>query len=312
MKRKAIVVGRMIILAGVMLISIFAIVLVARVLFGGLESSRQAQAHVMANNIAIFANTLATVESGRMQKDFTLSQGSKPMTVQVYDKAGNGVKYVKITYDDKGNSYEVPLLAKMDPVAPIRLNKVTVLKDITGMITITGDVGGGHELTATGDTACGTLLTKEKVIGYVNSAVSNPQVNKYHNVDAPLVKAVISAESSGQHCLESGYLKISKKGTVGLMQLKPGTAGDMVKFTGLTTLDYKTPEDNVKLGTAYLSFLMNRYGNDRSKAIAAYNWGLDNVDKRWPNLPEETQKYLAVVNGCYSSCSTNTKTCAIC
>jgi soluble lytic murein transglycosylase-like protein len=37
---------------------------------------------------------------------------------------------------------------------------------------------------------------------------------------------------------------------------------------------------NLKLGTAYLRHLLNRYRGDVDAALAAYNWGPGHIDRR--------------------------------
>lgn len=52
-------------------------------------------------------------------------------------------------------------------------------------------------------------------------------------------------------------------------------------------------------GTArYMAQLMKRYGGDIQKALAAYNWGMGNVDRKGlANAPWETQDYVASISG---------------
>lgn len=110
-----------------------------------------------------------------------------------------------------------------------------------------------------------------------------------HGVDSSLIKAVIDAESRGKKGA------VSPKGAQGLMQIMPPTAADL----GLKPGDVFIPEKNIDAGTRYLRQLLNRYGGDETKALAAYNWGMGNVDKLIKagkfdiaNLPKETQNYI--------------------
>jgi soluble lytic murein transglycosylase len=160
--------------------------------------------------------------------------------------------------------------------------------------------------------------TKEKILEYVNNAVSDPNVNRY-GADAALVKAVISAESSGLQCV-NGRLNVNAKGATGLMQLMPRTAADLNK-NFQPPLEPALAQDNIKLGTAYLSYLLRLFNGDRNKAIASYNCGPGNIAKLasygsdWmPHIDEvckkETRPYVAKVNACMAACSL--KECGIC
>jgi soluble lytic murein transglycosylase-like protein len=110
-----------------------------------------------------------------------------------------------------------------------------------------------------------------------------------YGVDVGLIKAVIKAESNfNPHA-------VSHAGARGLMQLMPGTA------RSLGVNDSFDPEQNVMAGTRFLSDLLKRYNGDLDSALAAYNWGPGNVDKKPGRLPRETRDYLARVKQLYDS-----------
>jgi len=48
-------------------------------------------------------------------------------------------------------------------------------------------------------------------------------------------------------------------------------------------------------GVQYLKLLLNRYDGDLERTLAAYNWGMGNVDKKTGRLPSETRTYIARV-----------------
>jgi hypothetical protein len=115
------------------------------------------------------------------------------------------------------------------------------------------------------------------------SNIINAMATKY-NVPPNLIKAIIMAESGGNAGAKSGV------GAQGLMQLMPDTAKE------LKVKDPFDPAQNIEGGTKYVSRLLKRYSGDASKALAAYNWGMGNVERKGMNsLPSETQKYIPKV-----------------
>lgn len=96
-------------------------------------------------------------------------------------------------------------------------------------------------------------------------------------IEPDLVMAVIEVESAGYHLAESHV------GAMGLMQLLPATGRELagkhgVEWKGSDTLF--DPFINVRLGTAYLRELADRYDGNVDTALAAYNWGPGRIDRR--------------------------------
>ncbi len=118
--------------------------------------------------------------------------------------------------------------------------------------------------------------------------------SQQYGVDAAIVKAVIAVES----CYNTAAL--SPKGAQGLMQLIPDTAA---RFGVTNAFD---SSENIRGGTKYLSWLINRYNGDFSKAVAAYNAGEGAVD-RYQGIPPyaETQQYVQRVLSLYNRLSTS-------
>lgn len=117
------------------------------------------------------------------------------------------------------------------------------------------------------------------------------QASQRYGVDADLIRAVIKAES------DFNPKAVSHAGAQGLMQLMPATA------RALGVSDPFDPEQNVMGGTRFLRDLLNRYHGDTDSALAAYNWGPGNVDRRPDRLPKETREYLTRVKQLYSNYS---------
>jgi membrane-bound lytic murein transglycosylase B len=102
-----------------------------------------------------------------------------------------------------------------------------------------------------------------------------------HGVAPDLIRSVIRTESA------FNPRAVSPAGAQGLMQLMPETAAEL----GVT--DPFDPGQNVMAGTRYLRQLLDRYDGDLDHALAAYNWGMGNVDRHGlDRLPEETRNYL--------------------
>ena len=102
-----------------------------------------------------------------------------------------------------------------------------------------------------------------------------------NGLDPALVAGLILAESDYRPEV------VSEVNAQGLMQLLPSTAE---WIAGKFDETYEegclfVPETNVKYGCWYLGFLMNRFGGDAKKAVAAYHAGQGRVDE-WLANPE--------------------------
>lgn len=111
--------------------------------------------------------------------------------------------------------------------------------------------------------------------------------SRQQGLDSSLVMALTEQESAYDPQARS------KVGATGLMQIMPATGKEIAKELGIKDYDLTDPETNIKFGTYYLKKMMDRYGGDVDKALAAYNAGPGNVDK-YNGIPpfEETQNYV--------------------
>jgi soluble lytic murein transglycosylase-like protein len=106
-------------------------------------------------------------------------------------------------------------------------------------------------------------------------------VARDHHLSAPLLAAVAAAESAFDP------RALSPKGAAGLMQLMPATA---LRFK---VGNRYSPIQSLNGGAAYLRWLSDRYGNDLSLVLAAYNAGEQAVGLA-DGIPPyaETQAYV--------------------
>lgn len=132
--------------------------------------------------------------------------------------------------------------------------------------------------------------------GSLGLEVSEPQTGDTSNQlesSTGLPSGILGA----QYQVESnaGRSLLSPKGAMGPMQfMKPtwdqwGNGGDVNNL-----------RDSMMAASRYDSFLLKRYGGDVRKTLAAYNWGMGNLDKsiakngaNWEaHAPMETQSYI--------------------
>ncbi len=88
-----------------------------------------------------------------------------------------------------------------------------------------------------------------------------------HRLTVAIILAVIEVESAYRPDAAS------HANCHGLMQLSPRTAPEVARALELRYYNLQRVEHNIALGTAYLRYLMNRYGR-LDHALTAYNKGL--------------------------------------
>ncbi|MDX6605643.1 MAG: soluble lytic murein transglycosylase [Solirubrobacterales bacterium] len=93
------------------------------------------------------------------------------------------------------------------------------------------------------------------------------------DVPADLIAAVIYTESRFRD-------QTSHAGARGLMQITPATAKVIESLSGGQTFkfaDLANPDINIRYGTFYLHYLIQKFGDNEIAALAAYNAGETNV-----------------------------------
>jgi len=122
-----------------------------------------------------------------------------------------------------------------------------------------------------------------------NVARWRPQIEQaatHCSIHSALIVAIMQQESGGIPNI------CSKAGACGVMQLMPGTA------TELGVIDRNDVAQSTIGGACYLRKMLDRYNNDLTLAVAAYNAGPGNVDAAGGRIPAiaETQKYVQLVS----------------
>lgn len=110
-----------------------------------------------------------------------------------------------------------------------------------------------------------------------------------HDLPHNLVARVIYQETRFREDIINGTVR-SPAGAIGIGQFMPATAAEL----GIDPLNVAQAIDAVG---RYLRWLYNTTG-DWPRAIAAYNWGIGNVQRRGlDQAPNETRDYVAGVAG---------------
>lgn len=151
--------------------------------------------------------------------------------------------------------------------------------------------------------SCPVDASKPTAFSAIMQSVSKNQAAPASAKDQKIYKAV--SEAAEKYKLppalilavikqESGFNPnaVSSCGAQGLMQLMPQTGKQM----GVNAKDLRSIEGNIDGGSHYLRQMLDHFGGDVKKAIAAYNAGPGAVEK-YNGVPpfKETQNYVPSV-----------------
>ena len=108
-------------------------------------------------------------------------------------------------------------------------------------------------------------------------------------MDWLLLKSQVKAESNFDP------LAMSPVGASGLAQFMPKTFNEWVAKLNIHSPSPFNPEQSIQCQAAYMRWLMDQFPGELDRAIAAYNFGVGNEQRRKP-WPLETVNYVKRVN----------------
>lgn len=121
-------------------------------------------------------------------------------------------------------------------------------------------------------------------------------INKYsekYNLRPEFICAIINTESGFDE------REVSPKGAMGLMQVMKTTSDWAATKENILNYDFDNifePDLNIHIGCWYVSWLCQKYGNDKTLILSAYNAGSGNVAKWLSNEKySDDGKTLAVI-----------------
>lgn len=133
----------------------------------------------------------------------------------------------------------------------------------------------GHELSAPHISVKAAKKAQQRGVVLKDVGYPRPATEADLPIERPLTLAITRQESEFDPFAES------PAGALGMMQLLPGTARDTAKKIDVlyNKDELVTPTYNLRLGSTYLSRMINAYDGSYVMAIASYNAGPGNVRK---------------------------------
>lgn len=124
----------------------------------------------------------------------------------------------------------------------------------------------------------------EEMLAWLQPKLS--KLEETFGLPAGLLRSMVITESGGD------TQAVSKAGAKGPFQFMPSTAKDF----GLVGDDVFDPEKSAHAAARYMSQLLKMFDGDLGKALAAYNWGQGNVERKGLGAaPQETREYVPKV-----------------
>ncbi|WP_430914224.1 transglycosylase SLT domain-containing protein [Klebsiella sp. T2] len=162
---------------------------------------------------------------------------------------------------------------------------VNALISPAGAASMQPNIVGGYQPNVPLNAQAARLGAKGKAFLQAMAGEFGALEGKY-GLPAGLLSSVAGTESGGDP------FAVSPKGAKGPFQFMDGTARDL----GLKGMDVYDPHKSADAAARYLRYLLDATGGDLEKALASYNWGLGNVQKKgMDNMPAETRNYVPKV-----------------
>lgn len=170
----------------------------------------------------------------------------------------------------------------------MRLNPWIIAGGIAGLLIVGRHTETGNYYMTAAANALG-LVTDEQRANYAKYMPTIQKAEADHGLPAGLLARLLKKESSYLTSIITGERK-SPVGALGIAQFMPATAKEL----GINPLD---PAQAIPGAARYLAGLKRSLGT-WDKAVAAYNWGIGNVQRKGlAAAPKETRDYVLAITG---------------
>lgn len=176
------------------------------------------------------------------------------------------------------------------PAALVALYVAIVRRNAAGESAAPGAVGALDALASAGESVMSTVdSTIRKIFTPPTTAAPYLETiraaEQSNGIPDSLLARLLYQESRFRPDIITGKTK-SPVGALGIAQFMPATARDL-------GIDPLNPYDAIDGAARYLRSLYDKLGGDWSRALAAYNWGIGNVQRKGlAQAPAETVNYV--------------------